>query len=402
MATTLSDILRKKAGKVKEDKGLTDLFATAASAPLHLKTSAELAPKDRKRKVEEPAPEDEQQEDDYESESETEKAMSASEDSDSDDDGDSVDVSDDESEFEVDSDDPADAPRTKKNKSSGEPVALDADVLAKIQELAGEISKMERTVFVGNLPMALTTKEFKTIFRQYGAVESVRFRSVARDPETKMPRKAAVIKHVVNEDRTSKNGYVVYADEAGARASLKHNAQLVGDNHVRVDMATGSPHDYQKTIFVGNLPFSVEEESLYEHFAEIGDLEAVRIVRDKFTNVGKGIAYVTFADAAVMTSALKLNGSTFMDRQIRVFRAKPDGGVKGGAKQRHEKRESQFEGTHAHKGDVPKMKRRKVAPAKEGHRDKKRKQQVRKQTKDRVMGNPQASSGHKFKNKAKH
>lgn len=39
--------------------------------------------------------------------------------------------------------------------------------------------KEERTIFVGNLPTTFNTKRVKTVFKAYGAVESVRLRSVA-------------------------------------------------------------------------------------------------------------------------------------------------------------------------------------------------------------------------------
>jgi RNA recognition motif-containing protein len=45
---------------------------------------------------------------------------------------------------------------------------------------------------------------------------------------------------------------------------------------------------------VGNLPFDVQDEAIYTHFARCGKIEFVRIVRDKKTNIGKGFGYVQF------------------------------------------------------------------------------------------------------------
>ena len=47
-------------------------------------------------------------------------------------------------------------------------------------------------------------------------------------------------------------------------------------------------------MFVGNLPFDVQDEDLYSHFSRCGEIEFVRIVRDKKTNIGKGFGYVQF------------------------------------------------------------------------------------------------------------
>jgi nucleolar protein 12 len=45
---------------------------------------------------------------------------------------------------------------------------------------------------------------------------------------------------------------------------------------------------------VGNLPFDVQDEAIYMHFARCGKIEFIRIVRDKKTNIGKGFGYVQF------------------------------------------------------------------------------------------------------------
>ena len=47
-------------------------------------------------------------------------------------------------------------------------------------------------------------------------------------------------------------------------------------------------------MFVGNLPFDVQDEDIYTHFARCGEVEFVRIIRDKKTNIGKGFGYVQF------------------------------------------------------------------------------------------------------------
>jgi len=58
--------------------------------------------------------------------------------------------------------------------------------------------------------------------------------------------------------------------------------------------ANDQPHDHKRSVFVGNLPFDVQDEDLYTHFARCGEIEFVRAVRDKKTNVGKGFGYVQF------------------------------------------------------------------------------------------------------------
>jgi nucleolar protein 12 len=99
----------------------------------------------------------------------------------------------------------------------------------------------------------------------------------------------------------------VFKDEQGARAALSHNMALFDGNHVRVDMACpprkklkgeGPLYDRKRTVFVGNLPFDIKDEEVYQKFCgssgSEGDVEAIRVVRDPDTSLGKGIAYVLF------------------------------------------------------------------------------------------------------------
>ena len=77
------------------------------------------------------------------------------------------------------------------------------------------------------------------------------------------------------------------------------NQAMLGDKHLRVDIdskAEGQENDYESTIFIGNLPWVLNEEDLRKHFEECGDILNVRIIRDKDTFIGKGIAYIQFKD----------------------------------------------------------------------------------------------------------
>ena len=51
-------------------------------------------------------------------------------------------------------------------------------------------------------------------------------------------------------------------------------------------------NDYETTVFIGNLPFRIEEEDVRSHFEQAGTVEYVRIIRDPVTLQGKGFGYV--------------------------------------------------------------------------------------------------------------
>lgn len=65
---------------------------------------------------------------------------------------------------------------------------------------------------------------------------------------------------------------------------------MLNDCHLRVTRSdsTGAEHDPRCAIFVGNVPFAMEDEALRAKFEQCGEIESVRIIRDKKTNAGKG------------------------------------------------------------------------------------------------------------------
>lgn len=75
--------------------------------------------------------------------------------------------------------------------------------------------------------------------------------------------------------------------------------------HIRVDCeGEGKKNDFETTVFVGNLPFRIEEEDVRSHFEQAGKVDSVRIIRDPLTLNGKGIGYVKFQTKEEMRKAI--------------------------------------------------------------------------------------------------
>ncbi|PKU79152.1 RNA-binding protein 34 isoform X2 [Dendrobium catenatum] len=197
-------------------------------------------------------------------------------------------------------------------------------------------SKLLRTVFIGNLPLKTKIKALKREFARFGEIESVRIRSVPL-VDTKAPRKAAVIKGQINEEVDSMNAYIVFKEEQSAHAALSNNMTQIGENHIRVDMACpprkkmkgdARLYDRKRTAFVGNLPFDVKDEELYQLFCGLSqsepNVEAVRVIRDPNTSIGKGIAYVLFKTRDAANNVCKRRDLKIRDRNLRVCHAKSD------------------------------------------------------------------------------
>ena len=79
-----------------------------------------------------------------------------------------------------------------------------------------------------------------------------------------------------------------------------------------------------KRLFVGSLPYTTTSDELKELFSKIGEVTTADVITDKFTNQGKGFAFVEFADDANADKAIKeLNGTELGGRKIVVNEARP-------------------------------------------------------------------------------
>ncbi|KAK2662548.1 hypothetical protein Ddye_001122 [Dipteronia dyeriana] len=195
-------------------------------------------------------------------------------------------------------------------------------------------NKLLRTVFVGNLPLNFKKKSLLKEFSKFGDVESVRIRSVPI-LDTKVPRKGAILKKQINDNVDSVHAYIVFNSEQSAEAALAHNMAVVGGNHVRVDRACpprkklkgeNTPlYDNKRTVFVGNLPFDVKDEEIYQLFCGLKNLEssveAVRVIRHSHMRLGKGIAYVLFKTREAANLVVKKCNLKVRDRELRISRA---------------------------------------------------------------------------------
>ncbi|NXE21105.1 RBM34 protein, partial [Ardeotis kori] len=177
----------------------------------------------------------------------------------------------------------------------------------------------KRTVFVGNLPVNCTVQALKSLFKQYGQITSIRFRSLV-PAEDIVSKKLAAIKHKVHPNAKFVNAYIVFKEECDAVKALNENGTEIANGfHIRVDIASKSgSHDNKRSVFLGNLSYDISDDVVRDHFSICGDVVAVRVVRDKTTGLGKGFGYVLFEDTDAVYLALKLNDSVLMGRRIRV------------------------------------------------------------------------------------
>merc|ERR1712087_55151 len=97
------------------------------------------------------------------------------------------------------------------------------------------------------------------------------------------------------------------------------------------DKGKGKGKDDANTVFVGGLPFSVEEETLKKDFTECGEIVNFRMPMND-EGRPRGIAFITFKDEAAVEAALKFHETDYGGRSISVRKAgdRPEGKGKDG------------------------------------------------------------------------
>jgi RNA recognition motif-containing protein len=88
-------------------------------------------------------------------------------------------------------------------------------------------------------------------------------------------------------------------------------------------------------IYVGNLPYGLDEQELADAFAQYGTVDRAKIVTDHETGRSKGFAFVTMSDANEAENAIRaMDGADLAGRPLRVNQAqerapRPSGGGGG-------------------------------------------------------------------------
>ncbi|XP_030370623.1 nucleolar protein 12 [Scaptodrosophila lebanonensis] len=212
---------------------------------------------------------------------------------------------------------------TSKNKKKNEVEGLDK--VKKVRDPAAEAA----TVFVGNLPINTKRVQLIRLFQPYGTVQSIRLRTAGGKQ---------LFKHKQRKNASSLNAYVLLDSADVAEKALALNGTEFKAKHLRVTPASkagdgldghSNEGDRKRTVFVGNLKYTADEEKLREIFSSCGEIEYIRCLQDGEKGC-KGVAFVCYKKADAVGLALELSGTLLDDRPINVERYSVD---KLGAKQ---------------------------------------------------------------------
>ena len=77
-------------------------------------------------------------------------------------------------------------------------------------------------------------------------------------------------------------------------------------------------------LFVGSLPWAVDDQALADLFQEFGGVVSAKVIMDRETGRSKGFGFVEFDDDDAAKAAMsKLNNSDLQGRTIVVSEARP-------------------------------------------------------------------------------
>jgi len=86
-----------------------------------------------------------------------------------------------------------------------------------------------------------------------------------------------------------------------------------------------------KTLYVGNLPWSLGEEDLSRAFSAHVTVQSARVITDRETGRSRGFGFVEVAEADVEKAVNAMNGAVIGGRPLIVNEAQPR---QGGARPR--------------------------------------------------------------------
>ena len=88
-------------------------------------------------------------------------------------------------------------------------------------------------------------------------------------------------------------------------------------------------------IYVGNLPFEIDDTELERTFTAYGEVSSARVIQDRESGRSRGFGFVEMSDNGQAEAAIQaLNGKDFNGRPLTVNEAKPREDRRGGGDRR--------------------------------------------------------------------
>nr|AFK47384.1 unknown [Lotus japonicus] len=173
-------------------------------------------------------------------------------------------------------------------------------------------------IFVGNLPWDVESENLAMLFEEAGSVE---FAEVIYNKATNQSRGFGFVIMSTAEDlEKALNKFSGYELDGRVLTVNKATPKEARPERPPRTFGSGSgSRDSGLSVYVGNLPWSVDAARLEEIFREHGNVENARIVMDRETGRSRGFGFVTMSSEADINGAIAaLDGQSLDGRTIRV------------------------------------------------------------------------------------
>ena len=131
-----------------------------------------------------------------------------------------------------------------------------------------------------------------------------------------------------DDGRSSGTAIIDFGSDEDAAAAIELNGndfhgrwlsiRYKNDRPILTPRAPSQKEEGCVTVFIGNLPWDVDEGTIRETFGECGEINMVRFSTDRETGEFKGYGHVEFCETEATDKAVKLAGTEIMGRAVRV------------------------------------------------------------------------------------
>lgn len=172
----------------------------------------------------------------------------------------------------------------------------------------------EAKIFVGNLPYDVDSEQLAQLFQQAGVVE---ISEVIYNRETDQSRGFGFVTMSTVEE-AEKAVEMLNRYEIGGRYLTVNKAAPRGSRPERTERTpqmTGPSY----RVYVGNLPWDVDDVRLEQLFSEHGKVVNARVVYDRESGRSRGFGFVTMSCESDVNDAIEnLDGQSMGGRALRV------------------------------------------------------------------------------------
>lgn len=206
---------------------------------------------------------------------------------------------------------PRKAKMRRDNKKKRE-LEANKDAHAKLDKaVKADEDYMHRRIYVGNIPEGTTSEDLRELFAKFGTVHSARITMDSRG-------------------RAKNCAFVTFEGADEVDQAIQMHGMEFKKNVLKVEKATPPPKKEVCEVYVGGLPFTVEETKLRKNFKSCGEIKAVRMNIDWQKKKFNGTAFIMFKTGKAAQAALKLHDSAFAGRTLFVKLALPKKKIKLG------------------------------------------------------------------------